>query len=85
MRPVFVQILLKFIYLFQAYYRTGGVNVISIDTPWKTICSVESGMAGLIIPDADIKKYGGSLGNANEKIELKYSIIIESVKIMMNQ
>ena len=38
-------------------------------------------MAGLIISDSLIKKFGGSLGNANENIELPYSIKIEPVKI----
>ena len=38
-------------------------------------------MAGLIISDSLIKKFGGSLGNANENIELPYSVKIEPVKI----
>ena len=40
-------------------------------------------MAGLIISDSLIKKFGGSLGNANENIELRlpYSVKIEPVKI----
>ena len=65
---------------FQVHYRTGKANVVSIDTPWKTICSAKSGMAGLIMPDDLIKKYGGKLCVANEKFKLPYSLTIESVK-----
>ena len=38
-------------------------------------------MAGLILSDSLIKKFGGSLGNANENIKLPYSVKIEPVKI----
>ena len=38
-------------------------------------------MAGLIVSDSLIKKFGGSLSNANEKMELQYSVKIEPVKI----
>ena len=71
--------MLKFDF-FQTQSRSSSGNVISIDTPWKTVCSVESGMAALIIPDALIKKFGGSLGEANEKFQLSYTITIESEK-----
>ena len=40
-------------------------------------------MAGLILSDSLIKKFGGSLGNANENIKLPYSVKIEPVKIMV--
>ena len=66
----------------QVNYRTGKANVISIDIPWKTICSLQSdNMAGLIIPDSLIKKFGGNVYNGNEKFQLPYSIKIEPVKI----
>ena len=35
-------------------------------------------MAGLILPDAVIKQFGGGLDDANEKFKLPYSITIES-------
>ena len=66
----------------QTNYRTGKANVISIDIPWKIICSLQSDiMAGLIIPDSLIKKFGGNLYNGNEIFHLPYSIKIEAVKI----
>lgn len=64
--------------IFQSQKISCTRNVISIDTPSKTICSEESGLAGLILPDAIIKKFGGSLGDANEKMKLPFSITIES-------
>ena len=53
-------------------------NVISVDTPWKTICSEKSSMAGLILSDAVIKTFVGDI--VNEIFRLPYSITIESVK-----
>ena len=35
-------------------------------------------MAGLILPDAAIKRFGGHLSDVNENIELSYSIKIKS-------
>ena len=66
----------------QVNYRTGKANVISIDIPWKTICVPQSdNIAGLILPDSLIKKFGGNLYNANERFKLPYSVKIEPVKI----
>ena len=68
-------------FYFQTESQSCKRKVISIDTPWKTICSEKSIRAGLIIPDDVIKSFGGSMGDAaNEKVALSYSITIESVK-----
>ena len=61
----------------QSESKSCKANVISIDTPPKTICSMESGMAGLILPDSVIKKYGGSLSDVNENFQLQYGVNIE--------
>ena len=59
-------------------------NVISIDTPWKTICSEESGVAGLVLSDATLKQLAGTtFTDVNEKVQLPYSLIIESEKILL--
>ena len=65
------------IFFFQSLTKSCKANVISIDTPAKTICSVESGMSGLMLSDATIKKFGG---NSSEKFSLSLSVTIESVK-----
>ena len=54
-------------YFFQSQSKSCKGNVISIDTPWKTICSEESALAGLILSDAVIKQFTGSLGDAGKK------------------
>ena len=65
---------------FQSKNKSCKENVISIETPWNTICTEKSEVAGLILPDATIKRFGGSsLGDdINEYIKLPYSIKIES-------
>ena len=70
--------------VFQVHYRTGKGNVISIDTPWKTSCSVESAKPALIIPKALIKQFGGSLCNSNEAFKLPYSLTIEAAQKSSN-
>lgn len=37
-------------------------------------------MAGLIIPDALVKKFGHNLSDANEEFKLPYTVKIESVR-----
>ena len=48
--------------IFQSQSMSGKGNVISIVTPWKTICSEESAMAGLILTDGIFKQFGGNVG-----------------------
>ena len=66
------------IFIFQTESQSCKRNVISIDTPWKTICSEKSSMAGLILSDAVVKTFAGDI--INETFILPYSISIESVK-----
>ena len=67
------------ILIFQSENVSCKRKVISIDTPWKDICSMESAMA-MAIPDAVMKSFMGSVGNANEGIEIPYTVKIESVQ-----
>ena len=72
--------------IFQSKSKSCKGNVISIDTPWKTICSEESGMAGLVLSDATIfKQLGGTTVDANEKFKLPFSVTIESEKNNSNK
>ena len=66
------------IFIFQTESQSCKRNVISIDTPWKTICSEKSSMAGLILSDAVVKTFAGNM--VDESFRLPYSISIESVK-----
>ena len=74
----------NFISSIQAHYKRFKGNVISIDTPWKTICSVESAKPALIIPKALIKQFGGSLCDSNETFQLPYSLTIEATQKSTN-
>ena len=80
MRRHLFKLHLKF--LFQTLTKSCKANVISIDTPVKTICSLESGKAGLVLPDAIMKEFafGDTLDEAHEKFKLPFSITIQSKK-----